>query len=310
LWEGILATALTSAVEVVTLQKGAYLFTVTSAQPSIKGLGGSLVLPALQIGRCPGQSAAAIELDSDPALSSAWLLKSDDSVVVRVLEESASLLLTSVGADKTTPLEVEVRRIDQAAPAASSDAHGFGDADIVAPGALRTQITAHVQFKGDLTFLDEPWAGLPGQGLWIEAFEIVPRERLQAEQIEYKALDAAGTETTWVRGGWTCGTRGLGIPLVGFAVRLNPESGVTDCEIEYRARFVSGRVAGPARNGEPLLSPEEGDPIEAIHLSIVPSIDESSPVNPENASQSAAADKPKRRGAAFGVFREQSEVSA
>jgi hypothetical protein len=169
---------------------------------------------------------------------------------------------------------------------------------------LRTQVIVHVQNRGDLTFLDETWAGLVNQRLWIEAFEIVPRERLQPEHIEYKALDAAGAETPWMKGGETCGTRGLGVPLLGFAVRLSPEAGPRKFDVEYFARFVSGQTVGPARDGTPIYSSNRGDPLESIHVAIVSATSGYASAIVPDLVRTAAKPKLRSSRAKFGVFRE------
>jgi len=240
-----------------------------------------MVLPGLHVGLCPGQAPDGIEFDSAPGATGFWLCKATDIGRVNISVESAPLLILSVQSDQTTPLDVEIERTDLGAAGGSFD-------NAVVDGlrtGLRTQVTAHIQNRGDLTFLEEPWCGLVGEQLWIEAFEIVPREKIKPEHIEYKALDAAGTETPWVKGGWVCGSRGLGIPLIGFALRLDPTSDVTGYEVEYTCRFISGHVAGPARNGEPVFSPQPNDPIEAFHIAIIQ-------------SESAAGEPPKRKRAA------------
>jgi len=258
---------LTSSVEIVTLPRGSYNFSVRSSAPSLTGLGGNMVLPGLHVGLCPGQAPDGLTFDAEPGATGFWLCKATDIGRVQISVESAPILILSVQSDQTTPLEVEIERADSGAASGVLDDAALPELRT----GLRTQITAHIQNRGDLTFLEEPWCGLVGEQLWIEAFEIVPREKIKPEHIEYKALDAAGTETPWIKGGWVCGSRGLGIPLIGFALRLNPESDVTGYDVEYTCRFISGHIAGPARNGEPVFSAQANDPIEAFHIAIIES---------------------------------------
>jgi len=295
-----------SFVEVMNLPRGVYMFTVRSAVPSLVGLDGQIVLPGLHVGLCPGATSESVEFVSNPGTSGFWLYKPDDLMVVRVLSDSFPFLLTSVRLEQTAPLDIEVRRVDessddQAAPPSVLPPNAFEE-----PKArgLRTQVIAHVQNRGDLTFLDEAWAGLVNQRLWIEAFEIVPRERLRPEDIEYKALDAAGGETPWIKGGETCGTRGLGVPLLGFAVRLSPEANPRKFDIEYVGRFVSGKTVGPAKNGEPIFSSTRGDPIECLHVAIIPVMSEGASAIVPDPVRTAPKHKRRKLGPKFGVFRE------
>ena len=294
-----------SFVEVMNLPRGVYMFTVRSAVPSLTGLDGRIVLPGLHVGLCPGATPESVEFVSAPGALGFWLYKSDDVMVVRILSDSLPLLLTSVRLDQTAPLAIEIQRVgepndaNQAVPVLTPNT-------LKEPKArgLRKQVIAHIQNRGDLTFLDEVWAGLINQGLWIEAFEIVPRERLRPEHIEYKALDAAGGETPWIKGGETCGTRGLGVPLLGFAVRLSPEADPGKFEIEYVGRFVSGKSVGPARNGEPIFSGRRGDPLECIHIAIVPVMTESASATVPDPVRTAPKHKRRKLGPKFGAFRE------
>jgi hypothetical protein len=225
-------------------------------------------------------------------------------MLVRIHIESCPLLITSIQLDEAAPLEVEIQRLGKSTQSQATQAIVSGDHEKLKREGLRTQIIAHIQNRGDLTFLEEIWAGLPAQRLWIEAFEIVPREQIPPEHIEYKALDAAGGETPWIIGGEMCGARGLGVPLLGFAVRLSVEAESRNFDVEYFGRFVSGQVVGPVRNGAPLLSPARGDPLECIYLAIIPRAPKRANVVTPPAEEAGAKPKRRKLGAIFGVFRE------
>ena len=60
----------------------------------------------------------------------------------------------------------------------------------------------------------------------------------------------------------------MGIPLVGFAVRLKREAAASGYECAYRGYFRSGAISDPAKNGELCRSPTPGDPLEGIELRI------------------------------------------
>jgi hypothetical protein len=132
------------------------------------------------------------------------------------------------------------------------------------------QITAHISNRGDVVFVETDWAGRLGRGLSIEAFSVVPLERISAADIEYKGLTGAGFESPWLSNGEACGTRGMGIPLVGFAVRLRPHAAAMGYRCLYRGSFRSGAISAAANDGELCRSETAGDPLEGIELRIVP----------------------------------------
>ena len=70
--------------------------------------------------------------------------------------------------------------------------------------------------------------------------------------------------------GAPCGTRGMGIPLVGFAVRPKPDAAALGYDCVYRGYFRSGAISGPVSNGELCRSDTADDPLEGIELRIVP----------------------------------------
>jgi hypothetical protein len=210
-----------------------------------------------------------------PRTSTAWLSYPHDQIVVKVSTPSSLVLLTSVILPGMTPLEIEVQRLDrvetttalqvEAEPALA--AHEPPPLPAMRP-SLPIKIIPHVQNHGDLEFSEGQWAGLPGERLWIESFSILPLAELTPDMIEYKAVTATGVETQWVSDGLPCGTRGIGVPLIGIAVRIKPQAGVENGMSEYGAVLLSGRTLGPARNGMPCRSPDINDPICGIWVSL------------------------------------------
>ena len=173
-------------------------------------------------------------------------------LIVRISGNYGSLLLTSVRLPGGPALEVNVQRLDP-------------EANHVASVGLH--LLAHIQNFGDVHF-DEGWAGFPGQKLRIEAFAIVSAGPLGPESVEYRGVTADGLETAWLSHQMLCGSRGKGVGLTGYAVRLRPDvAGLYDCT--YSGRFVSGRVVGPLSNGDLCTSDMPGDPLEEIELRIV-----------------------------------------
>jgi hypothetical protein len=66
-----------------------------------------------------------------------------------------------------------------------------------------------------------------------------------------------------------CGTKGMAVPLVGFAVRLKPSTAAAAFDCEYSGYFQSGVTVGPLRNGAPCRSTVATDPLEGIQIRLV-----------------------------------------
>jgi GT2 family glycosyltransferase len=267
-------TAPTASVNFLPLTKGLFLFSVRSTQPSqrVDDQGG-MSLPAMQVTAAPGAPEGQIEFMMAPQTRNGWLSEPNDQVVARVTEASAVVLLTSVMIPGMTPLEIEVQRLGQAEEPPALPVQEAAPAQRALPQlptqkSIKLEITAHVQNHGDMTFGEAQWAGFAAQGLWIESFAIRPLEDISADMIEYKAVTSTGVETPWVSNGQSCGTRGIGVPLVGFSVRIKPQSGVQPMTCEYGAMLLSGAMLGPARNGVPVRSAAGNDPVTGIWLSI------------------------------------------
>jgi hypothetical protein len=61
----------------------------------------------------------------------------------------------------------------------------------------------------------------------------------------------------------------MGIPLVGFAMRLRPSPAAAGYDCEYSGYFQSGLTVGPLRNGAPCRSSVANDPLEGIQVRLV-----------------------------------------
>jgi hypothetical protein len=88
-----------------------------------------------------------------------------------------------------------------------------------------------------------------------------------ARDIEFKALGPNRRQTPWVTDAKLCGTRGQGLPLTGFAVRMAPHVGER-FDVVYQGAFFESGIVGPHRNGELCVAPLADDPLEALNLRI------------------------------------------
>jgi len=272
---------LTASVQPLTLPKGLYTFSVRSADPErVTELGG-LMLPALHVGLGPNIPADGIEFLSGRDDGGRWLYAAGDILVAKIIDCPVTLLLTSVRAAGTQPLDIDVDRLDaRSEPRPAGEAAAPHEPEPAlepqrertdeAEAAVRLQVSAHISNRGDVVFIDTDWSGRLGNGMSIEAFSVIPLDRVAASDIEYKGLTGAGFESPWLSNGEPCGTRGMGIPLVGFAVRPKPDAAALGYECVYRGYFRSGAISSPVSNGELCRSDAADDPLEGIELRIVP----------------------------------------
>jgi hypothetical protein len=281
---------LTASVQALILPKGLYAFSVKSADPERVAELGGLMLPALHVGLGPSLPADGIEFLSGRDDGAHWLYAPGDMLIAKVVDRPVTVFLTSVQAAVGQPLAVEVDRLDGRSEATAGEAHAQGASAAQGEEPIRLQITAHVSNRGDVVFVDTDWAGRLGRGMSIEAFSVVPLDRLAPADIEYKGLTGAGFESPWLGNGEPCGTRGMGIPLVGFAVRLKPSAAALGYRCVYRGAFRSGAISAVVSDGELCRSEAPGDPLEGIELHVLP------PSVAAAGSPQTAASRPRRTG--------------
>ena len=334
---GLDASNINATSQVLTLGKGLHLVSVTAANPQRVGQDDEILLPAIHVGEGPVARPGQVEIMPGPRGNSAWLVEAGDMLVVKVNHGRALVLVTTMRIAPAPAISIEITRLDRVsagqlgapAPVVNVLAAPAPTSALVPPApppplktasgrqALDVQLDLHVANRGDVSYVNNFWAGALGERAPIEAFAISPLSGLAPEQIEYLGVTESGRETGWLAGGELCGSRGAADALVGFAIRVRPGA-AADFECEYRGAFSSGRIVGPLRNGAPCRS-DPGDQLEAIQLFILPRIPrpstdealvpEASELVATNAEApiAAAASGRKRSGPKFGVFRETAE---
>lgn len=261
-------TGPTSLVEMLTLARGVYRFSVDGDDADSPP--GDL-LPALQVIAAPGQAGGTVERISPPTPDTTWLRGSGGSIVLRVTQDHTKVVVLLLTRPGLAPLRIDVRQLDEAAPAALSPPAQPGGHPPVAPAdavLLRSQIVVHAEYVGDVIGMDQGWAGAAEGNRAIECLTITPIADIAPETLEYRALSAAGLETGWVEQGQPCGTRGMALPLLGFAIRQRPGRS-TRMVCEYSGRFASGRIVGPLRDGEMCRSPDTNDRLVGIWFHLI-----------------------------------------
>jgi hypothetical protein len=270
------ASGLSAAVQVLPLPPALYLFSVTAAGAPAPRTNGQLAVPAVHVSLGPGVRSDQVEFIEGPSTHGGWLFAPGDLLVAKVTGADVTLVLTSVRAPGGEILSIQVESLNARVatplePAAQKAAAATAAVPIEPAGdrPLRIQIAAHIRKRGDVSFLDVPWAGRLGSGLWMESFSLRPLEQFTAQDIEYKGLTGTGFETAWLSDEKMCGTKGMALPLIGFAVRLKPGAASAAYDCEYSGYFQSGVTVGPLRNGAPCLSSVANDSLEGIQVRIV-----------------------------------------
>jgi hypothetical protein len=290
---------LTASVQVLPLPPGLYLFSVKDAPTGAASKDG-LKLPALHVGLGPGVRSDQVEFIAGPSTHGAWLFNKGDLLVTKINGTGATLIVNSLRAPGGEVLSIKVERLDSraeapapAAPVAASAPATAGDA-----AAPTMRISAHIRTRGDMSFTDVPWAGRVAAGLWIESFSVRPLERFAAKDVEYKGLTSSGFETPWLSDEKMCGTKGMAVPLVGFAVRLKPSPASAAYDCEYSGYFQSGATVGPLRNGAPCRSTVANDPLEGLQIRLLKRLAAGRPAPPAAAKPAAAKPVSATRAAA------------
>jgi hypothetical protein len=254
-----------TTAKILKFDHGLYALSIAkTGQPSSEQSG--IVLPAIHIGNPPSDCLGKAEIVAASCDSTFWLGPEGGTVVVKAPLGGGHVLITTYEPyDQPGPaLEVEVRRLDLPSGRlvrTENDAAGFE----FMTREIKTEILLHIERAGDRRVAAQGWVGNRGKKLRIEAFSIRPLETLAAGDIEYKAFGPKMRETPWVSDAKLCGTRGRGLPLTGFAIRLAAH--LRDrFDIEYQGAFFESGVSNPGRNGEPCTPQIADDPLEALNL--------------------------------------------
>jgi hypothetical protein len=252
-----------AAARILRLDQGLHAISIGSIAAASGTIAG-MTVPAIQVSAVPSDELDPAEIVASSGEGGSWLGAEGGAVVVRSPPGGAFVLITLYGTAEQVeaPLEVDIRRLDLPQRAAIEARPAPAESEIP------TEIALHIERFGDRRFPGQGWVGNRGERLRIEAFSIRPIDALLASDVEYMAFGPSGRETPWVSEGKLCGTRGRGLPLTGFAVRLAPHLRER-FDAVYEGAFFSGGVAGPCRNGEPCTSAVLDDPLEAMNIRLV-----------------------------------------
>ena len=252
------ATAIAAGARLLWVEPGLHSLVVAPASAA-RGTVAGMSLPAIHVSTPSSHGAAPVELVATRRAGN-WIGAEGGAVVLRAPASGGPVLVTSyapAGQPAVAP-NVELRPVDVRGAATPAPAGQ----------AIPTEIVLHIEREGDRQFTAAGWAGRLGSRLRVEALAVRPLETISPGEIEYKAYTTGGRETPWVSDGRLCGTRGQGLPLTGFAIRLAPHLR-NGFDVIYRGAYVASGPAPAARNGEPCFASLRDDPLEAIEVRIV-----------------------------------------
>jgi hypothetical protein len=253
-----------ATVKMLNLPEGTYRITVTDGARD-GALCAEWVGPALQISPAPVLSEGTLELFPGPGTFDRWLQRREDSVLARIRGGSAGVLLTSLRQPDSAAMSIDICRVDNEDASPTIGAADWGDDEGMA-AVVPLEVLAHIQRLGDVEFSGGS-AGSPGRDLWVEGIAIRAPGLPTAEMLEYCAVRSDGVLTPWLNGESFCGSRGLGVALVGFALRIKPAF-VHAYECAYGARFASGGSCEWLHDGALCQSNFAGDPIITLEVRI------------------------------------------
>lgn len=205
-----------------------------------------------------------------------WLGREGGTAILRSPPGGGYVIVTVYGGpgQQTSDLPLDLRRLDgpangvEEAGATGARPPRGQAAATTETREIPTEILLHIERAGDRLFPGRGWVGALGRRMRIEAFSIRPLERLVPADIEMKGFLPNGGETPWIPGGVLCGTRGRGLPLTGFAVRIVPQR-ADRFEVLYQGSFFVGGISDLRQNGDPCRAATTDDPLEAVNVRVI-----------------------------------------
>jgi len=238
-----------------------------------------MVVPVAQISAPFAEDGNGVEIIASYPRKGPWLDKEGGTVILRSPAGGGLVVVTVYGGaeQQTSEPALDLQRLDGpgngVAEPGRTVARSAAAGPISAPAAteardIPTEILLHIERAGDRLFPGRGWVGALGRRMRIEAFSIRPLERLAPADIEMKGFLPNNGETPWVPGGTLCGTRGRGLPLTGFAVRVvAPQA--ERFEVAYQGSFFAGGISQMHQNGAPCRALTADDPLEAINVRLI-----------------------------------------
>jgi hypothetical protein len=264
-----------TAVRLLRVDEGLHALRIGEIAASPGQVAG-MAVPAAHVSAPFAEDGNGVEIVASFPRRGPWLGKEGGTAILRSPLGGGYILITVYGGpgQETSDLPLDLWRLDgpgNGLEEAGTPAPRPGGGRIAAATGTRdipTEILLHIERAGDRLFPGRGWVGALGRRMRIEAFSIRPLEGLAPAELEMKGLLPNGGETPWVPGGTLCGTRGRGLPLIGFAVRVVPQR-ADRFEVFYQGSFFVGGISDLHQNGDPCRATTADDPLEAINVRLV-----------------------------------------
>ncbi len=275
-----------TTVRMLRVDEGLYALRIGAIAGNPTEIAG-MVLPVAQVSAPFSEDGNGVEIIASFPRKGPWLDKAGGTVILRSPTGGGLVIVTVYGgSEQTSELSLDLQRLDgqrdgvaEAGQTVAQPTAGSAPAAAEARD-VPTEILLHIERAGDRLFPGRGWVGALGRRMRIEAFSIRPLERLVPADIEMKGFLPNGGETPWIPGGVLCGTRGRGLPLIGFAVRVAPQR-AERFEVTYQGSFFAGGISQVHQNGAPCRAATADDPLEAINVRLIERI-----VEPEETTTS------------------------
>jgi hypothetical protein len=245
---------------IASLSEGLFALSVAAAAANVS--------TKVSAAPAPGEETAEVAIPSGDAPG--WVDAAGGTVIVKIAAGGGTVVATTYGLDNgALAPQLTIVRLDRAAEAAPPPNPTPPQQPTSAPPReVEVEVALHVERQGDRRSLAHGWVGNLGQRLRIEAFGLRPLETITPGDIEYMSFGPGGLKTPWVSDGKLCGSRGRGMPLTGFAIRLKPD--LQDrFDVIYEGSFFDSGASALCRNGEPCRPSATDDPLEAVSLRLV-----------------------------------------
>jgi hypothetical protein len=264
-----------TTVRMLRVDEGLYALRIGAIAGNLGEIAG-MVVPAAQVSAPFAEDGNAVEIVASFPRRGPWLDKAGGTLILRSPIGGGLVIVTVYGGSEqqSSKLSLDLQRLDgpengvaQAERTVARPTGGVAQAATEARD-VPTEILLHIERAGDRLFPGRGWVGALGRRMRIEAFSIRPLERMAPADIEMKGFLPNGGETPWVPGGVLCGTRGRGLPLTGFAVRVVGQR-AGRFEVDYQGSFFAGGISQLHQNGAPCRATTADDPLEAINVRLI-----------------------------------------
>ncbi len=257
-----------TTVRVLQLDEGLHALRIGEIAGTASVVAG-MAVPAAQVALPVAAQGNPVEIVASFPGRGPWLGRSGGTMILRSPPGGGSVVVTVYDAPgrAAADLSLDLQRL--AGPGeAAAEGVAEPDAEPAADRDVPTEILLHIERAGDRLFPGRGWVGALGRRMRIEAFSIRPLEGLAPADLEMKGFLPNGGETPWIPGGILCGTRGRGLPLIGFAVRVVPQR-ADRFEVVYQGSFFAGGISDLHQNGDPCMAASADDPLEAINVRVI-----------------------------------------